>query len=156
SREHASADSWKASASRRSVSLRGAWLMPRSRSLMARARKPARAARPPGSARAPDAGYLERCQDYWSARDVWSPVGDTCGLKLKDYARQQGVRYRSAWRWWKAGKLPGQQLDTGTILLEPAAPPPSGAAQGVALDARVSSAETKSPLYRPAERLAAS
>ena len=40
-------------------------------------------------------------------------------MKLKDYARQQGVSYRTAWRWWKAGKLPGHQMDTGTILIEP-------------------------------------
>jgi putative resolvase len=36
-------------------------------------------------------------------------------MKLTEYARQQGVRYRTAWRWWKAGKVPGHQMDTGTL-----------------------------------------
>src|SRR5215469_9867530 len=76
-------------------------------------------------------------------------------MKLKDYARQQGVSYRTAWRWWKAGKLPGHQMDTGTILIEPAATPPSGAAQRVAIYARVSSAENTSNLDSQAERLVA-
>jgi putative resolvase len=80
-------------------------------------------------------------------------------MKLKDYARQQGVSYRTAWRWWKAGKLPGHQMDTGTILIEPAAAAaaaaPGDAAQRVAIYARVSSAENKSNLDSQAERLAA-
>ena len=67
-------------------------------------------------------------------------------MKLKDYARQQGVSYRTAWRWWKAGKLPGHQMDTGTILIEPAAVPVGASSQHVAIYARVSSAEHKSNL----------
>ncbi len=79
-------------------------------------------------------------------------------MKLKDYAQQQGVSYRTAWRWWKAGKLPGRQMDTGTILIEPepATPiAPSGATHQVAIYARVSSAENKSHLDSQAERLSA-
>lgn len=77
-------------------------------------------------------------------------------MKLKEYARQQGVSYRTAWRWWKAGKLPGRQMDTGTTILivtEPArASTPS---PRVAIYARVSSAENKGTLESQAERLAA-
>jgi predicted site-specific integrase-resolvase len=73
-------------------------------------------------------------------------------VKLTDDARQQGVSSRPAWRWWKAGKLPGQQMDTGTILIEPAATPPSGAPQRVAISARVSLAENTSHLDSQAER----
>src|SRR5713101_3492143 len=76
-------------------------------------------------------------------------------MKLKDYARQQGVSYRTAWRWWKAGKLPGHQMDTGTILVEPEAAASSSGAQRVAVYARVSSAENTCNLQSQAERLAA-
>src|SRR5260221_588376 len=76
-------------------------------------------------------------------------------MKLKDYARQQGVSYRTAWRWWKAGKLPGHQMDTGTILIEPSAVAPSGVTQHVAVYVRVSSADNKGNLESQAERLAA-
>src|SRR5260370_21269295 len=76
-------------------------------------------------------------------------------MKLKDYARQQGVSYRPAWRWWKAGKLPGRQMDTGTILIEPEAMPVGASSQRVAIYARVSSAENTGNLDSQAERLAA-
>jgi putative resolvase len=76
-------------------------------------------------------------------------------VKLKDYARQQGVSYRTAWRWWKAGKLPGHQMDTGTILIETEPAAPSSTSQQVAIYARVSSTENKSNLDSQAERLAA-
>jgi len=35
-------------------------------------------------------------------------------MKLSAYARQIGVTYKTAYRWWKAGKLDAYQLDTGT------------------------------------------
>ena len=76
-------------------------------------------------------------------------------MKLKDYARQQGISYRTAWRWWKAGKLPGQQMDTGTILIETEPPAASHVSQRAAIYARVSTAENKSNLDSQAERLAA-
>lgn len=78
-------------------------------------------------------------------------------MKLKDYARQQGVSYRTAWRWWKAGKLPGHQMDTGTILIEPDAHRSGVSSQRVAIYARASSAdaENASTLESQAERLAA-
>jgi predicted site-specific integrase-resolvase len=78
-------------------------------------------------------------------------------VKLKDYARQQGVSYRTAWRWWKAGKLPGHQMDTGTILIESEASlgGTAPAQRRVAIYARVSSAANKSNLDSQAERLVA-
>jgi len=38
-------------------------------------------------------------------------------MKLSDWARKQGISYITAWRWFKAGKLPvaARQLPTGTI-----------------------------------------
>jgi predicted site-specific integrase-resolvase len=76
-------------------------------------------------------------------------------MKVKDYARQQGISYRTAWRWWKAGKLPGHQMDTGTILIETEPPAASHASQRAAIYARVSSAENMRNLESQAERLAA-
>src|SRR5260221_11245806 len=76
-------------------------------------------------------------------------------MKLKEYARQQGVSYRTAWRWWKAGKLPGHQMDTGTILIAPEAPPGARVQHRVAIYTRVSSAEDTGNLESQAERLAA-
>ncbi|MBF6591748.1 MAG: IS607 family transposase, partial [Ktedonobacterales bacterium] len=61
----------------------------------------------------------------------------------------------TAWRWWKAGKLPGRQMDTGTILIEPEAAPVGASRQQVAIYARVSSAENNSNLDSQAERLSA-
>jgi putative resolvase len=42
-------------------------------------------------------------------------------VKLKEWAREQGVSYRAALNWFHAGTLPApaRQLDTGTILVEP-------------------------------------
>jgi putative resolvase len=73
-------------------------------------------------------------------------------MKLIDYAHKMGISYKTAWRWYKAGKLPGKQMDTGTILvLEDE--PEKRASTKVAAYARVSSAENKSNLDSQAERL---
>ena len=41
-------------------------------------------------------------------------------MKLSDWARQQGISDITAWRWFRAGKLPvpARQLPTGTIWVE--------------------------------------
>jgi len=73
-------------------------------------------------------------------------------MKLIDYAHKMGISYRTAWRWYKSGKIAGKQMDTGTILvLED--PPEKSASAKVAVYARVSSAENKSNLESQAERL---
>jgi putative resolvase len=75
-------------------------------------------------------------------------------MKLKDYAKQQGISYKTAWRWWKAGKLPGQQMDTGTILVETGRDMALvSKPERVAIYARVSSHEQATNLERQAERL---
>jgi len=38
-------------------------------------------------------------------------------MKLSVYARKLGISYRTARRWFKAGKVPGYQADTGTIIV---------------------------------------
>lgn len=38
-------------------------------------------------------------------------------MKLSSYAKQVGVSYKTAHRWWKAGQISGYQLPTGTIVI---------------------------------------
>jgi putative resolvase len=77
-------------------------------------------------------------------------------MKLIDYARLQGISYRTAWRWYKAGKIQGQQMDTGTILVtEPWPMREKPTTSKVAVYTRVSSSENKSNLDSQAERLVA-
>ena len=42
-------------------------------------------------------------------------------MKLSDWAKEQGVTYRTAYNWFKGGKLPcpAEQLSTGTIIVHP-------------------------------------
>lgn len=72
-------------------------------------------------------------------------------MKLSEWAKKQGISYKTAWRWVRQGKMPVpfEQTPTGTILVrEPDTPP--GA---VALYARVSSTDQKSDLDRQVARL---
>jgi predicted site-specific integrase-resolvase len=41
-------------------------------------------------------------------------------IKLSEWAKQNGVCYKTAWRWFHEGKLPCKavQISTGTILVE--------------------------------------
>lgn len=39
-------------------------------------------------------------------------------MKLSQYAKQQGISYKTAWRWYKAGQLDAYQTVTGTIVVE--------------------------------------
>jgi predicted site-specific integrase-resolvase len=72
-------------------------------------------------------------------------------MKLSDYAKAQGISYRTAWSWWKKGIIKGRQLPTGTILIETDAFSDSCAV--ACIYARVSSSENKSNLDRQAESL---
>jgi hypothetical protein len=40
-------------------------------------------------------------------------------MKLSDWAEQQGITYKTAWRWFKAGCLPvpATQMPTGTVIV---------------------------------------
>jgi len=72
-------------------------------------------------------------------------------MRLSVYAKKMGVTYKTAFRWWKAGRLDAYQMDTGTsIVREPA---PVQEVTTVALYARVSSAEQKEDLARQMQRL---
>jgi putative resolvase len=67
-------------------------------------------------------------------------------MRLSIYAKKMGVTYKTAHRWWKAGKLDAYQLDTGTVIVND--PPVPQEATGVALYSRVSSADQKDDLAR--------
>ena len=69
-------------------------------------------------------------------------------MKLSDYAKRQGISYRTAHRMWKRGELKGRQLSTGTILIDTSSP-----VEGVIIYARVSSAENKTNLDSQAIRV---
>jgi putative resolvase len=40
-------------------------------------------------------------------------------MKVSEYARKMGVRYETAWRWFRQGDLPRQQLPSGTMVVFP-------------------------------------
>lgn len=73
-------------------------------------------------------------------------------MKLTSYAKQIGISYNTAWRMWKRGQLPGYQLPTGTVIIDPPEVR-SSEVRTVAVYARVSSSENKDNLERQAERL---
>lgn len=70
-------------------------------------------------------------------------------MKLSAYAKRLGISYKTAWRWYSDGRLDAYQTETGTIIVREAAVGPLG----VALYARVSSADQKGDLERQVERL---
>jgi putative resolvase len=77
-------------------------------------------------------------------------------MKLSDYAKQMGVRYETAWRWYRDGKIQGRRIGAHTIIItEGLEEPREVTAQRVAIYTRVSSAENKSNLDSQAERLVA-
>ncbi|MGE5659731.1 MAG: IS607 family transposase [Actinomycetota bacterium] len=79
-------------------------------------------------------------------------------MKLPDYAKAIGISYTTAWRWWKAGKLPhpARQTESGLIVVDysPSASPDRAKKNRVAIYSRVSSSENKDNLNRQSERLA--
>lgn len=74
-------------------------------------------------------------------------------MKLADWARAQGIDYKTAYRWFRAGILPipSTQLPTGTILVTTV--PADEGIGGVALYGRVSSGGQKQDLERQMARL---
>lgn len=72
-------------------------------------------------------------------------------MKLSEWSKKQGICYKTAWLWFKEGKLPvpAKQTATGTILVEEGSVDTCQAA----LYARVSSADQKNDLDRQLSRL---
>lgn len=74
-------------------------------------------------------------------------------MKLSTWAKKQGISYRTAWRWFKEGKLPVmvEQTATGTILIKEENAPLDN---HVVIYARVSSRDQKNDLDRQVSRSA--
>ena len=76
-------------------------------------------------------------------------------MKLSVYAHKVGVSYRTAWRWFQAGKIAAYQVDTGTIIItDPIseAVPATGHPK-VVIYTRVSATGNKDNLEGQAKRL---
>ncbi len=76
-------------------------------------------------------------------------------MKLSDYAKQQGVRYETAWRWFRDGKIQGRRVGAHTILIDEPASAATAVQTFTAVYTRVSSSEHKANLDTQAERLVA-
>lgn len=74
-------------------------------------------------------------------------------MRLKDYAKQQGVSYLTAYRWWKAGNLQGHQMPSGTILIDDPTTVQGRPGDRAAIYARVSSNENRHNAETQSERL---
>jgi predicted site-specific integrase-resolvase len=59
-------------------------------------------------------------------------------MKLSDYAKQMGVRYETAWRWFRDGKIQGRRIGPHTIIITEGQEEPAAAAPRAAIYARVS------------------
>lgn len=71
-------------------------------------------------------------------------------MKLSDYAKKIGVSYRTAWNYFKQGKLNAYQTHTGTVIVREE----DSVAEGkVAVYCRVSSSENKTNLESQKKRL---
>lgn len=71
-------------------------------------------------------------------------------MKLSEWAKQNGLSYKTAWRLWRDGQLPvhASQLATGTVIIHE-----GKHGTGVALYARVSGHDQKAELDRQLARL---
>ena len=76
-------------------------------------------------------------------------------MKLRLFAQQAGVRYETAWRWFKAGKIKGRQLKSGTIIVTEELEQQPKPEPIVVVYARVSANENLPNLDSQAERLSA-
>jgi predicted site-specific integrase-resolvase len=76
-------------------------------------------------------------------------------MKLSDYAKQAGVRYETAWRWFRDGKIKGHRVGQHTIIITEDEAEIAPVGQRVAIYARVSAAENRPNLDSQAERLVA-
>lgn len=74
-------------------------------------------------------------------------------MKLSHYSKKLGIGYRTAWNWFKEGKIEGAyQLKSGTIIVPDELCDPK-TKYGVILYARTSSSQNKELLEKQAKRL---
>ena len=85
--------------------------------------------------------------------DKWICLLYILGMKLSHYAKQQGISYRTALRWFRDGTIQGYQAPSGTIIVTEDRQVQPLVSGKVAIYARVSSSEQRENLERQAERL---
>ena len=75
-------------------------------------------------------------------------------MKLSVWAKKQGISYKTAWRWYKEGKLPvsAEKTPSGTILVRTDEYEDASEGKNV-IYARVSSSDQKDDLDRQVKRL---
>lgn len=74
--------------------------------------------------------------------------------KLSDHARRMGVKYQTAWKWYKAGKIEGAVMRNGGIYVPLEKDDAESRDQLAAVTyARVSSSQNKANLISQSERL---
>src|SRR5262249_13831435 len=76
------------------------------------------------------------------------------GVKLAASAKHLGSSSQTAWRSWQRSELPAHQVPSGTVLVAVAPLPHGVRPHIVALSARVSSAENRTPREEQRERQA--
>jgi len=69
-------------------------------------------------------------------------------MKLSQFAKQAGVSYRMAFRWWKDGQLKGSQMPSGTIIVTEDEKAKLQSPDRVVIYARVSSLKQQTDLDR--------
>lgn len=72
-------------------------------------------------------------------------------MKLSDYAKQKGVSYKTAWRWFKSGQVIGAQMPSGTIVVSEETLVP--VLEKYVVYARVSSPNKRDDLKRQAQEV---
>ena len=74
-------------------------------------------------------------------------------MRLRDYAKREGISYLTAYRWWRAGQLQGRQTPTGMILIDDPRTPAGRPGNRAIIYARVSSSDSRQNAQTQAERL---
>ena len=74
-------------------------------------------------------------------------------MKLSAYAKKIGISYRTAWNYYRAGKLDAYQTHTGTVIVRDEPVQRQEAISSVAIYCRVSSSENKKNLEGQRKRL---
>ena len=72
--------------------------------------------------------------------------------RLKDYAKEMGVCYKTAWNWFHEGKIDGYKSPSGSMHVR-SKPTSTKKEEYIVVYSRVSSSENKSNLDSQAERL---
>src|SRR3989304_974447 len=71
-------------------------------------------------------------------------------MKISDFAKKQGVSYKTAWRWFRDNQIPGVKMPSGTIIISEDS---SLKPEKYVVYARVSSPTKKDDLLRQAQEV---